>query len=109
MPGSGSGFDRNDFQLVRELVDNIGRLADEVERLNDNMDDGGAPDPAEVGRWLESNGFSPGVVGPAVDDYRSALRADGRTAADGLEAALERVQATDATAARAADDLLGDG
>lgn len=39
MPGSGSGFDRNDWQMLDRMTRNIGRLADEVERLNDNIEE----------------------------------------------------------------------
>lgn len=38
MAGAGSCLDRNDYQLFQELSRNVERLADELERLNDNME-----------------------------------------------------------------------
>lgn len=35
MAGAGSAFDRNDYQLLEQLMRQIGRLADEMERQND--------------------------------------------------------------------------
>lgn len=39
MAGAGSCLDRNDYQLLERLNGNISRLADELERLNDNLEE----------------------------------------------------------------------
>lgn len=38
MAGAGSCFDRNDWEMLNRLTLNVSRLADEVERLNDNLE-----------------------------------------------------------------------
>ena len=38
MPGNDSALDRNDFQMLERLTRQVGRLADEIERLNDNIE-----------------------------------------------------------------------
>lgn len=40
MPGAGSCLDRNDFHLLKRFTRQVERLADEVERLNDTIEDG---------------------------------------------------------------------
>lgn len=45
MAGAGSALDRNDYQLIEDLVRQVGRLADEVERLNDGLEDDDAGYP----------------------------------------------------------------
>lgn len=40
MPGAGSGLDRNDYELILTLTNEVGRLADEVERRNDLLEEG---------------------------------------------------------------------
>ena len=39
MPGSGSGFDRNDYQLVERLCRAIERQAEATERVADQLED----------------------------------------------------------------------
>lgn len=39
MPGAGSSLDRSDYELLDRLTANVARLADEVERLNQNLED----------------------------------------------------------------------
>lgn len=35
MPGNGSCFDRNDWELIERLTKQVGRAADELKRYND--------------------------------------------------------------------------
>lgn len=44
MPGSGSSLDRNDWEMLNRLSQNVGRLADQVEQLNENLEDMGGDD-----------------------------------------------------------------
>lgn len=38
MPGAGSSLDKNDWQMLKQLNQNVGRLADQIERLNENLE-----------------------------------------------------------------------
>jgi len=38
MPGAGSALDKNDHRLIRQLTREVGRLADELEQLNDTLE-----------------------------------------------------------------------
>lgn len=38
MGGAGSALDQNDHQLIRQLTQQVGRLADELERRNDLLE-----------------------------------------------------------------------
>jgi len=40
MPGNGSALDRNDYQLLQELNHNISQVTDQLERLNENLEEG---------------------------------------------------------------------
>lgn len=53
MAGAGSALDRNDYQLLDRLNGNIARLADGLERLNDNLEEGPDADHRVVRRALE--------------------------------------------------------
>lgn len=39
MPGSGSSFDRNDWELFNKMKASMDRIADQLERLNDNLEE----------------------------------------------------------------------
>jgi len=38
MPGAGSSLDRNDYRILERLTAEVGRLADELERMNDTLE-----------------------------------------------------------------------
>lgn len=44
MPGSGSSLDRKDHRVLTDLARHVARLANEVERLNDNLEASDAED-----------------------------------------------------------------
>lgn len=40
MAGAGSSLDRNDYQMLERLTRGVHRVADQLERLNDNLEGG---------------------------------------------------------------------
>lgn len=38
MAGAGSALDRNDYRLIERLTNEISRVADELEELNERLD-----------------------------------------------------------------------
>lgn len=38
MPGAGSALDKNDWRMLHQLSMQVERVADELERMNDNLE-----------------------------------------------------------------------
>jgi len=89
MAGNGSAFDRNDHQLIERLASEVGRVADELERLNDNMEDD--VDEAEVRDALDKV-LGTQEAGELVDEAGGVMAALGMLSVYGNTEKYRRVK-----------------